>query len=583
MADVEGAEQARALAASLWTARTARLEKFEHYANGTQYEGRQDFLNPKQDVPLLERAPCIVVPLVESAARQHVDFALGTGRFPKLTTGIGEDEEDDLFGLSDDDSEVLDKFIANASEAANFESVCQDALESAETIGSACVLFAFDGFGALAAEHIETCHAEPTFDASGALVRLEIKYPYVELFSAEPGKVRARCMFYRRVVDAQTDTVFLPAEVEHKGTEPRSKPDKDRTIEHGLGFVPAVWYAFKRTEKGTPDGRPIHAALLDELDALNFSLSQRHRAALYSGDPQMVEMGVDRDENVAPSGAQPRATLKELRNSDGTSFVGFGFSERPTNARRKGAGVVWRYENPDAKVDLLTLPPGALTAISDHCDDLIEKVERVLGYTGVSPEQVKGAVSGKALAFMFARTTSFVDRIRSDFWQGFMRPALSTMLRMAYVQHTRAPGSVYISGITKAAPVLARFEREIDGAGKRWFPPRIKPVWGEYFDQSAEDEKAAVETAAMAFEKGLMTRTIAIEKLRGVFVFQSAAEIAEQLDKEAEQKQADALAMMQNSATKPGEEDDSGSDQPGDKPGSEPSDDGEPESLRKLR
>jgi hypothetical protein len=49
--------------------------------------------------------------------------------------------------------------------------------------------------------------------------------------------------------------------------------------------------------------------ILDELDALNFTLSQRHRAALYSGDPQMVETGVSRDENVAPTGREPVAGM----------------------------------------------------------------------------------------------------------------------------------------------------------------------------------------------------------------------------------------------------------------------------------
>jgi hypothetical protein len=557
MAEVKGAAQAHALAASLYTPRTVRLETFEHYTKGTQYEGREDFLSPSRDVPLLERAPTIVYPVVESAIRQHVDMALGEGRFPKLTTGIGEDEEDDLFGLSEDDSETLDTFIANLSEHARFVDVCQDALEAAEGIGSACVVYSFDGCGYLKAEHVETCHAEPTFDTSGALVRLEIKYPFVELYAAEEGKVRARCMFYRRVIDAVSDTVYKPAEVQHKGIEPSGTVDKDRTVEHGLGFVPCVWYAYKRkwARAGECDGRPIHAALLDEIDALNFGLSQRHRASLYSGDPQMVETGVGEGEQVAPSGSQPRASLKELRNADGSVIYGFGYSERPRSARRKGAGTVWRYENPDAKVEMLTLPGDALTAISEHCEDLLDKIEGVLGYTGTSPEQVKGALSGKALGFLFARTTSFVDRVRQDFWHGFMVPSLSLMMRMAFVAHTASPGSVYISGIKKAAPIMTRFMREVDGAGLRWFSPRIKPVWGAYFEQSAEDEAAVVNTAAMAFEKGLMTRTLAIEKLRGVFVFQSAAEIAEQLEEEAAKKQEEALALMATKPT-PGEKDD---------------------------
>lgn len=549
MGEVKGEEQARALAASLFTARTTKLEKFEHYYNGTQYEGREDFFAPKNPVPLLERAPCVVYPVVEAAVRQHADFALGEGRFPTFTTGIGEDDEDDLFGLSEDDSETLDRFLVKLCEHSRFVETCHCALMAGESIGSACVVYSFDGFGSLRAEHIEACHAEPTFDSDGSLVKLEIKYPFIDLFDAEDGTVRARCMFYRRVIDSNADTVFKIAEVIHKGVEPRAGIDRERTTEHGLGFVPAIWYAFKRPwhKAGHFDGRPIHHSQLDEIDALNFSLSQRHRAALYTGDPQVVEVGVGESENVAPSGAAPRATLKELRDSSGHTIYGFGYSERPRSARQKGAGVVWCYENPDAKVAMLSLPGDALKAVSEHAADLQNKIEAVLGYTGTSPEHVRGTLSGKALALLFGRTTAFVDQVRNDFWSGFMLPSLSLMLRMVYEVNKRSPGSVYISGVTNAAPILERFSREVADAGKRWFAPHIKPVWGRYFEAGPEEETAVVNTAATAFEKGLIPRAIAIEKLRGVFVFQSAQELAEELDKADEEEQQKALEMAQQS------------------------------------
>lgn len=549
MGEVKGEEQARALAASLFTARTTKLETFEHYYNGTQYEGREDFFAPKNPVPLLERAPCVVYPVVEAAVRQHADFALGEGRFPTFTTGIGEDDEDDLFGLSEDDSETLDRFLVKLCEHSRFVETCHYALMAGESIGSACVVYSFDGFGSLRAEHIEACHAEPTFDSDGSLVKLEIKYPFIDLFDAEDGTVRARCMFYRRVIDSNADTVFKIAEVIHKGVEPRAGIDKERTTEHGLGFVPAIWYAFKRPwhKAGHFDGRPIHHSQLDEIDALNFSLSQRHRAALYTGDPQVVEVGVGESENVAPSGAAPRATLKELRDSSGRTIYGFGYSERPRSARQKGAGVVWRYENPDAKVAMLALPGDALKAVSEHAADLQNKIEAVLGYTGTSPEHVRGTLSGKALSLLFGRTTAFVDQVRNDFWSGFMLPSLSLMLRMVYEVNGRSPGSVYISGVTKTAPILERFNRDVADAGKRWFAPHIKPVWGRYFEAGPEEETAVVNTAATAFEKGLIPRAIAIEKLRGVFVFQSAQELAEELDKADEEEQQKALEMAQQS------------------------------------
>jgi hypothetical protein len=544
---IDGIKEAETTAAKFRTPRTLKLDKLRRYVDGTQYEGREDFMSPQRDVPLLERAPAIVHPVTESAIRQHVDLALGEGRFPKLTTGLGEDDSDidELFGLSEDDSETLDGFLSHLCEHVRFQDISQDALESAEATGTACVIYsAQDGY--LCGELVDPRHATPKFATNGRdVVSLEIKYPYVEIKLAEENKLRATCMLYRRVIDAVSDTVYLPAKAPEDGRDPKWSKDAERSADHGLGFCPVVWYAFKRRIKkaNEVDGHAIHETQLDEIDALNFSLSQRHRAALYSGDPQMVETGVSHDEEVAPSGSQPVATLKQLRDKDGSYITGFGYSQRPREARRKGAGVVWRYEHPDAKVALLTLPGDALKAISDHCADMLAKVESVLGYTATSPEQVKGALSGKALGFLFARTTAFVDRVRRDFWDGFMLPSLAMLMRMCLTLGKNAPESIYVPGAKKALPILEKFQREVEGSGDRWFCPRIKPVWGRYFENGPEDEKLTVETAAMAFEKKLMTREIAVEKLRGIFAFDSATEVAEQLDEEAEEE----LAQQQES------------------------------------
>ncbi len=547
--NIEGLEEAERAAAKHRTPRTVKLETLRKYVEGTQYEGRDDFLAPKNDTPLLERAPAIVYQVTEAAIRQHVDLALGEGRFPKLTTGLGEDDSDadDLFGLSEDDSEKLDSFLSHLCEHAKFQDISQDALESGESTGTACVIYsAQDGY--LCGDPVEPEHATPKFSANGRdLESIEIRYPFIEIRRVEENKLRAQCMLYRRIVNAESDIVFYPVKAPEDGREPTWTKDPEQTQDHGLGFCPAVWYAFKRRIKkaGTVDGHAIHATQLDEIDALNFALSQRHRAALYSGDPQLVETGVNHGEEVAPTGAQPRATLKELRSEDGRVIYGFGYSERPRNARRKGAGVVWRYEHPDAKVEMLCLPGDALKALDDHGKDILAKIEGVLGYTATSPEQVKGALSGKALGFLFARTTAFVDRVRRDFWDGFMLPSLSMLMRMCFVLGKSSPESIYVPGAKKALPILERFQREVEGSGDRWFTPRIKPVWGKYFESSPEDEKMTVETAATAFEKKIITRDLAVEKLRGIFPFDSAAEIAEQLDEEAEEQQAVELEQAQ--------------------------------------
>jgi hypothetical protein len=557
---IEGLDEAHKRHAQQLTHRFHALDKVARYVAGTQYEGRPHFLYPGVDVPLHERAPCIVAPVVATAIAQHVDFALGEGRFPKLTTGASEDESDlGGSGLTERQSKTLDQFLAVLVEHARLQDVSQDALGSAEECGTACVVVGARN-GCLEVESLDAKEATPTFGPDGrTLLSIEHRRPYIEISKGQDGVLRAKCLVYRRVVDEQADTVYLPAEAPPEGREPKWSVDKARTAEHGLGFVPAVWWRFRLGSRriDSLDGEAIHKALFDEIDALNMSLSQRHRAALYAGDPQLWETGVDENEQVAPMGEEPRAGIvagHHIVDGKPVSFSKFGFNERPRGgARRKGAGTVWRYQSAESQVGMLTLPGDALKSLDEHCSDVESKIHQALAYTAADPENVRGAMSGKALAFLFARTTMFVDRARRDLWDGFLSPLLSVALRLVHTLETRAPGSLYLTGTKKALPILARFMREQE-AGAQWMPPRIKPIWGDYFTASAEDEKAVVETCKAAFEAKLVTREIACEKLRGIFTFESATEIAEQLDEEAEEAAAAELEVAEAAAPEPAED-----------------------------
>lgn len=535
---IEGLEEAQRRLRDQLPPRFWRLDALHRYVDGTQYEGRPDFFSPENDCPLQERAPCIVAPVVESAIAQHVDFALGEGRFPKLTTGIAEDESDlGGSGLTEKQSKTVDQFISLLVEHARLQDAAQDALASAEGTGTAVAVVAARA-GCVEVETLDPRYAAPVFSKDGrTLDSIDVRQPYIDIYQDAGGGLRARCLVYRRAIDAQRDVVYLPAEAPPDGREPKWAEDKAKSAEHGLGFCPAIWWRFRVGSRRVDsiDGRAIHTALLDEVDSLNFGLSQRHRAALYSGDPQLWETGVDENEQVAPMGSEPRATImtgNKIVDGLPVKYSKFGFTERAKMARRKGAGVVWRYERAESKVGMLTLPGDALSALDDHCSDLESKLYEALSHTQASPENVKGAMSGKALGFLYARTTTHVDRVRRDLWDGFLCPLVSMVLRLVYVVETRSAGSLYVTGAKKALPILSRFLRETAG-GSDWHPPRIKPVWGRYFDASAEDQLSEVRVSKEAFEGGLITRELAVEKLRGVFQFESAAEIAEQLDEEA--------------------------------------------------
>lgn len=526
-------------AAERWLSpRFHTLDKLERYSRGTQYEGKPNFYHPEKDVPLLERAPNIVHGITEIAIRQHTDFALGQGRFPVVTSEADEDEELLGEGISEESAATLDAFLRVLMRHARFRASAVDALSNAEGCGTEVTVVAVkSGCPRLQSLPAKVC--TPTFAADGAVTSLEVRYPFVEFYQDRQREWRARAKLFRRLIDTMSDIVFVPAEIGQASIEPKWVVDRANSVEHNLGFCPVVWYRFKSSsaQAGDIDGVAIHDTQLDEIDALNTSLSQRGRASLYAGDPQMWETGAD--PSAPPPGGVGRAALVEGAKRD--TYV-FGIANQGRPARRKGAGTVWSYESADARVGMLTLPGDALAGISDHCADLEDKIAQVLGYTAASIESVKGATSGKALGFLFLRTTTFVDGVREDFWNGWMEPTLSMLLRIVRELESASTGSVYVPGAAKVRPILDTFVRTV-GDATRWMPPKLRAVWPPYFKLTPEDERAVVATVADAREAKLVTAEMALAKLADVFAFDSADKVLEELEAEKDEAAAHSAEM----------------------------------------
>ena len=215
---------------------------------------------------------------------------------------------------------------------------------------------------------------------------------------------------------------------------------------------------------GEIDGKAIHANILDEIRAHDFALSQRHRAAIYAGDPQWTEVGVEL--GSTPSGTGPVVTMPTLNGgavtgpSQPASSFKTGGAVSQGSGRLKGAGEVWQYENQDAKVQLHTLPGDALKALDEHARDLRIKIQEALAVVLLDPESVKFAatVSGKALATLKARQLDRCDQYREDFGDGFIKPAVSMLLRVAFI--VGGKGGLKTAGIKKLLPVLKKFEED---------------------------------------------------------------------------------------------------------------------------
>lgn len=529
--------------------RCERMEAYEKYWNGTIYEGRPGFLDQSVDVPLLERAPCIVYPIVRNSIQSILAFSMGEGKFPRILSMSSEDDTsfDERLGLSKDESVVIDGLCKKIDDQARFPAVMQQLAETALSRGTAVPVISLDR-GRIKVSQIDPKYCTPTMDEKNPneLASLEVSYRYVEdYFSNTEKKWHKRVLQYRRVIDRQVDTTFVPVEVKSVNDYPIPRtPDAARTFTHNFGFCPVHWYACRATVEDCQeiDGRPIHWGLASQLDALHFSYSQRHRAAMYTGDPQYWEVGVT-SEDMQTMGRSAAAAQPTSNNPQGKAMANgwaFGTGGGSKPMRKKGPGAVWQYENPEAKVGMMTLPGDALKAVDLHANDLRVKLCEALGVTFIDPAQLKGTgdISGKTLAFIFANQIANCNSFREDFGRKCLLPVLNLIFRVILAKG--AGGGLYLAGVKESLPILKRFQQPVG-----WFEPNLRLAWGDYFLSSAVDEATETAAAIEALQAGIIVKATAVEHIKSIFQIENTSQYLLELERERQENEQQELAKAQ--------------------------------------
>lgn len=598
--------------------RWRRLDRLEAYAVGRQYAGLPHWLWPQDhDTPMAQRGPHVVDSVVADAIGSYKDLLLGEGRWPtiKVQTCDAEDSEGDddaeriklpaawneSLSFRECERECVEKFIDRIVEHAKLTKAGNDALVAAMSCGTVVTTVGARK-GQLVAENLLAKWCTPTWskDDPLELESLEVRYPYTEQYWDEPErKWKTKALLYRRVIDRQYDRAFEPTDARKDATDPTwtQKPLGKGSVEHGYGFVPAVWWAFDRriSPMSERDGHAIHAEQLDKIDALCRGCSQHDRAALYCGDPQIVESGVDPNENpTAPAqrapgimsfpGEDPK--LKPAMQSWGMGGPGGGDS-----VRRKGPGVVWRYSNANVKVEMLQLGKDGIGAIASNRDDLRSSIADALGWVrDREPGSPGGGIrfsglSGEALKWMYQKQLSRCDSYRPDFADGWLLPIVHLCLRVVLHHATTAgAGALYLAGASEMAAILKRFATQVEGQeASQWFSPPLLVSWPAYFQPTDADKATVAKDARENLDAGLITTKTAVVRIEPFFddiPANNVEEYVEQLE-EAKDKRAKAFgAAMAAMGPEEGGDDDetvraAASERGG--PGAQRGDSGKPE------
>jgi hypothetical protein len=550
-ADIQAAERARRAAEANTSARFRALDRLERFVAGTQYEGLPSFWD--DDTPLLDRAPCIVYPIVDCAIRSHTSLVLGEGRFPVLTMHGDDDDAADHDGLDADAAAVLDRLIAKTAKQVGLRSVSRQLLEAAMGSGTAVAILCARN-GRLTVDTTLAKWCTPTFalDDRRVVTALEIRYVYTVDELGPDRRPHPVCKLYRRMIDAVSDTTYHPENAAENGSEPQWRVASQ--VDHGFGFCPVVWYRFM-AGCGTVaeiDGHAIHEKLLDEVTAHDFAVSQRHRATMSTLDPILVEIGVDEDEQPAPLGAMASSPYMTPDMQAAEAANGRYRSPRagPVKMGRKRApGMAYQYRDSAAKVDMLTLPGDAMQAGTDNARDIEAKLAESLHWVPIDPKtlQTSAQMSGRAIEWLHKKQIEFCNEVRTDVEQHLLLPLVDMLLRMALSFSRRDNVGLYLSGLADAAPLLVSFERPAEGGTVRWMPPDVCFQWPAYFPPTESDEKAAGDATRADYKAGLITLRTAVEKRAAYYAVGNVDQYVDDLHRveheraEAEHRAAEVL------------------------------------------
>lgn len=517
--------------------RYKRLQKLRRYYKSTQYEGRPDFFtglrsNGGEPVPLRERAPCIVYPLPRGLCQQVTRFTFGEARFPEIKA---ESEEDSASQLSEEQADDLAKFIARLVNFCHLKSIARRVMQTSLAIGTnVAILSVVDGVFFVDVANAEDCW--PEFDGDNPRKRLKRVtwcYQYDRTVPGLDGRPVVKKFWFRKEIDENAITDYAPEEVV-PGKKPVWKVTEQSV--HGWGFCPVLWLRNLVDEDTRDiDGASLFGELLDEFDALNFALSQRHRGIHNFGTPQPFETGVEDDDGPQAEGRV--AVPMEYSPASGPSPHG----EQMPSARPSGPDRVWSYRNPQVAVGIIETTGKSFEVATAHVNDVRSRILEATSIVMVNVADVfgrasQGEMSAKFLELAYEPLIALVDEMRPIYWATLIQPLLAMMLRV--VALTGGIG-LMIPGAAKAAAIL-RGTSSGDQSSALWMPPTLTPHWGPYFSAGDDEIGQKVQNAALAKDGGLVPKKDAAASVLPYF---GRRDVQQAID-EIEDEEQEALAMM---------------------------------------
>jgi len=459
--------------------RSFKLLLLRKFLDGTVYDilqypfvvtskktGMGDGVYSVEKIPMSQRRPSVISTLCGTVVDDSVSFLFGAGRFPQIKFSDDKTQE-----LMDD---LIDRTLLPA------------AMIDVATDGSV-------GTGVLLIKLINSCiyyeslraeYLTPIFDTSNPnlLIKLTQKYKVKGADLVSQGydiKSPTLDYWYMREWDLQNENYYVPWSAEDTATkEFKPKIDRERSLAHGLGFVPAVW--IRNLSGGNfIDGKCTFVKGITTNIQLDYQLSQCGRGLTYSQEPLLFY----KNPNILENG--------QIKIGDGTILVG--------------------GENSDAKMIEIN-GDGCMAALAYQ--EVLRKIvlENIHGNRSV-PEKSGFSQSGKALEMLHHPLILLASRLRSTYGEVGLTNAIKMLLKII------SKKEVFLNGERIKS-------NDIDSNSC------VTLQWPQWFDESPEDKYRTAMTLAELKNTGIISQETAINTIADIYNIQNTLDELEKINTE---------------------------------------------------
>jgi hypothetical protein len=453
-----------------------------------------------EDIPLKFRKPTAPFYLGRVIVRRFTSLLFSQKRHPRINA---------------DDPETED-WLNGFAEATRLWSQMAKARNYGGAMGSVALGFKIvDSKPIVEIHDPRWCH--PDFiDRDTLEVRsLEKRYQFPEEVLNERGERVEQWFWYRRVIDAESDTVWPKVPV-YDDQEPEWDRENSSAVEHGLGFCPIVWVQNIDVDDSV-DGDPDCLGTYDTIEEVDRLWAQAARGTKANCDPSLVISSDAKFSNIQ------KGSNRAIQTEKGGDAHYMEIS---------GAGI--------------TIAMDLAKALEDRVA-MISRCELKTNFDG--PARTEEEVEKN-----YSNMIEQADELREQFGERGVKKLLEMVLLCARVVTQSAidyDSNPEYPVMTKSAIKLPKksvtdpdtgevtWEERVLGSGSQ-----IELSWPQYFTPSLESVAKSVEAAGQANQYGLITKKTAAKYVADHFQVEDSRKEAEEATAEADAAMAASAQLM---------------------------------------